>query len=130
MAEKKDWEIFLDEAKGFHRTALGGRKRPEVFTPELIENIAAMSIEKYFMAIFTRRGLLPRNHTMTDFIEEMKDLRPLPPGLEEDLLFFDSLQSICSFADFMITKPKETDINRFITALEKTAALAEEELAG
>jgi hypothetical protein len=125
--EKADWEKFLEDGRGFHRTVRGGLERPEIFTPELIQNIAAMGIEKYFMAIFTRRGLLPRNHTMGDFVTEAKTFMTLPEGLEESLLYFDSLQSICSFTDIKITKPKPDDIGRFVEAVDQVAALAERE---
>ena len=49
------WREFYEEGQGFHRAARGGLKRPGVFTPEVVQNIAAMGIEKYFMAIFSRR---------------------------------------------------------------------------
>jgi hypothetical protein len=127
---KKDWEQFLEEGRGFRRTVLGALKRPEIFTPSLIQNIAAMGIEKYFMAIFTRRGLLPRNHTMTDFVEEMKPLKPLPEELEKKLLYFDTLQSICSIDDFRITKPGPEDVDCFVQTIDQVASLAEAEIAG
>jgi hypothetical protein len=129
MEAKKDWEQFYADAQGFHRTVRGGLKRPEVFSPDLIQNIAAMGIEKYFMAVFTHRGLLPRNHTMHDFVEEVKAFAELPPGLEEDLLYFDSLQSICSFVDFNIVKPSPADVPRFVAAIDQTACFADRELA-
>jgi hypothetical protein len=125
--QKEKWEQFLKEGREFHRTALGSLKRPEVFTPEIIQNIAAMGIEKYFMAIFVRRGMLPQNHTMSDFVEETKSLMPLPEELEESLLYFDSLQNICSFDDFKITKPSPGDVDRFINTINQVAALAERE---
>jgi hypothetical protein len=106
-----------------------GLQRPEIFTPDVIQNVAAMGIEKYFMAIFTHRGFLPRNHTMQDFVEEMRDILPLPADLEESLLYFDSLQSICSIDDYRIVKPGPEDIPKFLDAIDRTALLAEEELA-
>jgi hypothetical protein len=126
-AQKEGWEQFLEDGRGFHRTVLGGLKRPEVFTPEIIQNIAAMGIEKYFMALFARRGILPRNHTMGDFTEEIKAFMSLPEDLEASLLYFDSLQNICSFDDFRITKPSPLDVERFVDAINRVAALAEEE---
>jgi hypothetical protein len=124
--QKEGWEQFLEDGRGFHRTVLGALKRPEVFTPEIIQNIAAMGIEKYFMAIFTRRGILPRNHTMRDFTEEAKAFIPLPADLEASLLYFDSLQNICSFDSFSITKPSAGDVGRFVEAINRVALLAEE----
>jgi hypothetical protein len=129
MEHKKDWEQFYADALGFHKTVRGSLKRPEVFTPELVQNIAAMGIEKYFMAAFTHRGLLPRNHTMRDFVEEGKEFLEFPQGLEESLLYFDSLQSICSIDDYNIVKPSPEDVPRFVDAIDRVALLADRELA-
>jgi hypothetical protein len=129
-AQKQDWEQFFEDGQGFHRTVRGGLKRPEIFTPELIQNIAAMGIEKYFMSIFTHRGLLPQNHTMSDFVEEVKAFMFLPGDLEKSLLYFDSLQSICSIYDFTIIKPKPEDVPLFVDAIDRVGQLAEQEIAG
>jgi hypothetical protein len=126
--QKQDWEQYFEDGQGFHRTVRGSVKRPEVFTPELIQNIAAMGIEKYFMSIITHRGLLPQNHTMSDFVEESKVFMTLPPDLEKSLLYFDSLQSICSIYDFTIIKPKPEDIPLFVDAIDLVANLAEQEI--
>ncbi|MDR2245529.1 MAG: hypothetical protein LBE17_02460 [Treponema sp.] len=126
--KKKDWEIFLEDGRAFHRTAKGSLKRPGVFTPELVQNIAAMGIEKYFMAIFTHRGLLPRNHTMGDLIDEAKTFMVIPADLEASLRYFDSLQSICSVDYFTITKPVQEEAPRFVEAIDRVAVLAEQEL--
>jgi hypothetical protein len=125
--QKKEWEKFLKEGREYHRTVLGSLKRPKVFTPEIIQNVAAMGIEKYFMAIFTSRGMLPRNHTMSDFVEETKSMMPLTEELEASLRYFDSLQNICSFDDFKITKPGPGDVDRFIKTINQVAVLAEQE---
>jgi hypothetical protein len=127
--QKQDWEQYFEDGQGFHRTVRGSVKRPEVFTPELIQNIAAMGIEKYFMSIFTHRGLLPQNHTMSDFVGEVKAFISLPEDLEKSLLYFDSLQSICSIYDFTIIKPKPGDVPLFIDAIDRVARLAEQEIA-
>ncbi|MDR1949948.1 MAG: hypothetical protein LBQ38_11200 [Spirochaetaceae bacterium] len=124
-----EWKQFFADGQGFHRTVRGALKRPEVFTPELIQGIAAMGIEKYFMAIFTHRGLLPRNHTMGDLVGEAKTFMTLPADLEESLLYFDSLQSICSIDDIRIVKPKPGDIGLFVDAIDRVALLAEREVA-
>jgi hypothetical protein len=128
--QMEGWKQFLEDGRGFHRTVLGCLKRPDVFTPEIIQNIAAMGIEKYFMAVFTHRGILPQNHTMRDFTEEVKAFMPLPEDLEASLLYFDSLQNICSFDDFSITKPSPGDVDRFVEAINRVALLAEQETCG
>jgi hypothetical protein len=127
---KKDWEKFYEEGRAYHKTVRGSLKRPEVFTPELIQNIAAMGIEKYFMSIFTHRSLLPRNHTMTDFIEEVKVFLPLQEDLEASLRYFDSLQSICSIDDITIIKPGREDVPRFVDAIDQVALMAEQDTGG
>lgn len=126
--EMADWNTFYTEGKGYHRTAQGSVRRPEVFTPGIIQNLAAMGIEKYFMAIFMHRGMLPRNHTMTDLIAEAKEHFTIDSTLEQTLLYMDSLQRICSMDDISITEPAPSDVPRFLSALDTVAALAEREL--
>ncbi|MDR3247849.1 MAG: hypothetical protein LBT39_03595 [Treponema sp.] len=123
------WKDYFDEGRAYHKTVRGSLKRPQIFTPEIVQNIAAMGIEKYFMAIFMYRGVLPRNHTMEDFIYEIKSFLPLPVDLEESLRYFDSLQQICSIDDYRIIKPEPTDVPRFLEAIDRVAQLAEQELA-
>jgi hypothetical protein len=125
-----DWEKFYNEGKEYHKTVRGSVKRPQVFTPEIVQNIAAMGIEKYFMSIFTHRGTLPRNHTMEDFVDEVKAFLPLPVDLEKSLLYFDSLQQICSIDNYKITKPGPEDIQTFMDAIDRVAILAEQEIGG
>ncbi|MDR1959149.1 MAG: hypothetical protein LBQ54_08930 [Planctomycetaceae bacterium] len=122
------WRSFLTEGRAFHKTLQGSLKRPEVFNPLIVQNIAAMAIEKYFMAIFMHRGLMPMNHTMTDFLTEAKLFLTLPPQLEETLLYMDVLQQICSLDHFQITPPTDRDIPRFLEAADLVAELAHMEL--
>jgi len=126
--DKKTWEGFLEDARGFHKTVRGGLQRPEVFTAGLIQNIAAMGIERYFMALFTGRDTLPWNHTMGDLLETARTLVVVPDDLAETLLYFDSLQSICSVYDFTIIEPKPEDVPRFVDAIDRVAVLVEENL--
>jgi len=123
--ELPDWEKFYQEGLGFHTTVLGSLKRPDIFSPSLVQNVAAMSIEKYFMAIFMSHGTLPKNHTMADFLEEAENLFPIDPELQETLLYMDSLQQICSVEKFKITAPKAADVPRFVSAVNQVASLAE-----
>ncbi|MDR1727649.1 MAG: hypothetical protein LBT74_06940 [Acidobacteriota bacterium] len=127
--EGEIWRKFLEEGRGFHKTVRGALRRPQVFTPEIVQNIAAMGIEKYFMAFFTRRGMMPQNHTMRDFVEECRAFAPLPDDLEASLLRFDELQSICSIDDFRIAKPLPGDVPKFVDAIDRVAALAEAAVA-
>lgn len=123
-SELADWRAFLEEGRRYHRTAQGGVRRPDVFTPAIIQNIAAMGIEKYFMSIFMKRGTLPRNHTMTDLLEEAASFMIIPGDVEATLRYMDSLQRICSMDDFQISTPRTEDVPRFIEALDSLAAMA------
>lgn len=127
--ELVDWKTFLEEGRSYHRTAQGSVRRPEVFTSEIVQNLAAMGIEKYFMALFMHRGMLPRNHTMGDLLSEAEGIFAIEPEVAETLLYMDSLQRICSMDDFEISSPRREDIPRFLSALDAMARLAERETA-
>jgi hypothetical protein len=120
-----DWDEFYRDGKSFHKRTRISVDQPQIYTPVLIQNLAAMSIEKYFMAIFMSRGFLPRNHTMFDLLEEIKQIVPISPTLEETLLYMDSLQQICSIDNIKITLPKEDDVPRFIEAVDEVEFLAD-----
>lgn len=126
--ERADWAVFFDEGRAYHRTAQRSVRRPTVFTPAIIQGVAAMSIEKYFMALFLRRGSLPRNHTLRDLVEETRDFARIDPSLEETLLFMDSLQRICSLDHFEVVEPSVADVPRFIDAVDRVAAFVEAEI--
>ncbi len=125
VSELADWKTFLEEGRTYHRTAQGSVRRPDVFTPAIIQNIAGMGIEKYFMAIFAKRGILPRNHTMTDLLEESGAYITLSKKTGDTLRYMDSLQRICSVDDFSISDPLPEDIPRFLEALAELQTFAE-----
>ncbi len=126
--EMVDWEAFYNEGRSYHRTAQGSVRRPEVFTPGIIQNLVAMGIEKYIMALFMKRGMLPRNHTMTDLLEESDGMLPLGANTKETLLYMDGLQRICSMDDFSIQEPTKEDVTRFLAAIDAVASAVETEL--
>ncbi len=121
FSEDSDWKTFYNEAKGYHKTLNGCLKRPKVFIPVIVSNIAAMCIEKYFMAAFMYRGVLPANHTMADFIETAAEVKELSPELVEIMEYMDSIQMICSFFNVKTVEPEEKDIPRFIKAADMVA---------
>ena len=126
---RSEWYAFLEEGRCYRKTAQGSVRRPEIFTPTIVQNVAAMGIEKYFMAIFAKRGMLPRHHTMTDLAEEAGAFVELGDETVKTLRYMDSLQRICSLDDWRIESPKTDDIPRFIAALEHIANIAEREFA-
>lgn len=120
-----DWEEFYNDGKSFHKRTRMSIGQRQIYTPTLIQNLAAMSIEKYLMAIFMNRGILPRNHTMFDLVEELKQIIPVTPSLEKILLYMDSLQQICSIDNIIITSPKEDDIPDFLAAVDQVELIAD-----
>ncbi|MDR0869159.1 MAG: hypothetical protein LBN39_00040 [Planctomycetaceae bacterium] len=123
-----DWKTFLEEGRQFHRTAKGSVKRPDIFTPVIVQNIAAMAIEKYFMALFLKRGVMPLNHTILDLCSSAVTLLKLPPHLLKVLAEMDGVQQICSLEHFKITPPSSDDVLRFLNALDETAMIVLKEL--
>lgn len=103
-------------------------KRPEIFTPLLVENLAAMSIEKYFMAIFLSKNRLPYNHTLQDLYTEAQSFIDLDPSLVEILEYMHSLQQICSVFEPTTIPAHTSDIPKFIKAVDMVAILAKGEL--
>ncbi|MDR1964357.1 MAG: hypothetical protein LBQ50_11305 [Planctomycetaceae bacterium] len=128
MNDEQTWLTFLLDGRGFHKTVRSSPKRPNIFTPDIVQNIAAMAIEKYFMAVFLERKIMPMNHTMTDLISTAQLFLSLEPELVETLYYMDHLQQICSFDHFKITTPSDSDVPRFLKAVDDVAAIAEREL--
>jgi hypothetical protein len=129
MDDAQSWTQFYRDGRAFERTARGAVHRPQVFTPEIIQNLVAMAIEKYFMAICLKRGQLPDNHTMTDLLDAMKGKMVIPDETQNTLLYMDQLQQICSVELFHIEKPKSEDVPRFMEALTVVSTLTQQELA-
>jgi len=123
-----DWYTFYQDGAKLHKTTRGSIKRPEIFTPLIIENLAAMSIEKYFMAIFLSKDRLPANHTLQDLYTEAQTFIALDPSLVEILEYMNSLQQICSVFEPTVIPAQESDIPKFLKAVEMVSDLAKEQL--
>jgi len=88
-------KLFMEEGDAYLKAARGGQKRPGVFTPEILYNLLAMSIEKHIMAALIFKGTLADNHTFTDMIQSAKELCPLDDALIEKLIELERYQEIC-----------------------------------
>lgn len=118
-----DTSEYWAEGLGYHRTAVGARRRPKVFTPEIVYNLLAMAIEKYFMAFFEARGTLPDNHTFTDLMRAAHRLHPLPPDLAEALTDLELLQDVCPiFEDYQRRAPSPAQLTRLYWATDRVKA--------
>jgi len=101
------WEDFLRDGSGYFNTAVGAlAKNREVFTPPILYNLIAMSIEKFVMAALMRYGAMPYNHTMADLAEAMEETFPgSVADIRDELLKLDRYQEICDLEGFSISPP-------------------------
>jgi hypothetical protein len=124
----EDWDKQYSAGKQYRATAHKAVAKPEIFTPSIIRNIAAMGIEAYFMALFMHRGILPRNHTMQDLLFDAKRLFSVDPELERIMLKIDDQMQLCSIENFKLTDATQDDIKEFLQAIDMTATIVDKEL--
>lgn len=120
------WETFFDEGKAFLLTATAAhQKQKKAFTPEILYNIIAMSIEKFVMAALMKHGALPYNHTMSDLVEALDTAFPaMIRDVREQLLDLDKYQEICDVDAFTIRPPGADEIPGMLALGEKMQQLA------
>jgi hypothetical protein len=116
MSASKDWENAYNEGDSFRVLFLKGMNKPEKFTPEILYNFAAMSIEKFFMAYFFKIKKLPYNHTMKDLTDYMLSVSDIDSTLADALYSMDDFQEICSIEHYNRKIPTRDDI----LTIEKT----------
>lgn len=115
--------VFWKEGEQYHRTAVGAQRRRKVFNAEIIYNLLAMAIEKYFMAFFEEHRVMPDNHTFTDLINSANRLRPLDPVLVADLRSLEILQNICPlYQDTQRRAPTEDQLGKMYDVTERVAS--------
>lgn len=124
------WEEFLEDGNGYLRTATGAfYNGNKTFTPDILYNLVAMSIEKFVMAALMRHGTMPYNHTMADLVEAMEDT--FPHAIDEirgGLLKLDSYQDICDPYDFTIVSPAPEEIPEMLGLAKKLHQLVESKI--
>lgn len=121
MPPTEFWRDFIAEGRQFHQAALGGLKRPEVFTPEILYNMLAMAMEKYIMGLLMYRKNLPDNHTFRDLVDGLRRMEArsedssgprLTEELAGELLALDAFQEICSVDGYARQSPSDEEISR------------------
>jgi HEPN domain-containing protein len=120
LVQLEDWRLFFKEGDDYLGTAVrAAARRREVFTAEILYNLAAMAIEKYFMALLMAHGDLADNHTMRDLIHSVERHLSLEPEFKERLLFLDGFQEICDLKGYRRTPPGEAELAQILaTAAE------------
>lgn len=129
MRSIEGWEDYFTEGEGFLKTADAAyKKEKKAFTPEILYNMIAMSIEKFIMSALMRYGALPYNHTMKDLVEAMDSTFPSAiDDLREGLLRMDRYQEICNPDGFRITLPKRSEIPGMMNIAQKLKGLVNAE---
>jgi hypothetical protein len=89
------WLEYQTEGDSYLKTARGGQKRPEIFTPEILYNLIGLAIEKHVMAALLSKGAVADNHTFTDLIEATKAVGEIDSSIADALRKMESYQNIC-----------------------------------
>ncbi len=121
------WQDFYKEGTDFLRTSKGSMYS-EKFSPEIIYNLCAMSIEKFFMALFIKINFMPYNHTLVDLVESIKVKEELDPELERRLLYMNGFQEICTMEQYSRTIPGKEEIPFFVETTEMVNSYITEKL--
>lgn len=115
-----DWRNFLREGDQFLNTALRAvQKQRAAFTPEILYNLAAMAIEKHFMALLMFHGDMADNHTMADLISSVERHLVFDQGFKERLLFLDAFQDICDQDSYRHSPPDPAEILAILATAEE-----------
>ena len=127
MLAVEGYQEFWKEGVQYLKVSKGGLKRPEVFTTDILYNLLALSIEKYFMAALVCHGDLADNHTFSDLIDSAKRVRPVDSDLAARLIEAEGYQNICPAFDGYMRKdiPLE-EIEKMVIVAEDVEAWADE----
>ena len=124
------WETFLRDGEGYLGTAVGAHKKHKTaFTPEILYNVVAMAIEKFFMAALMHHGTMPLNHTMIDMIIAMEQTFPhAVADIREAVIALDTYQQICDPYEYTIEPPNMDEIPAILELAERVHKLVADEL--
>lgn len=113
----QDTEVFFNEAEGFFQRAVSSRKRPEIFTPEILYYLAAMAMEKYFSAFLASRGTLAQHHTMQAMLSMVQEYENSASGLTDDMIFMDSFHDLCGLNPSSGKKPGDEHVSLIMESM-------------
>ena len=114
---------FLKEANDYYKLSIGGLKRKNIFTNEILYNTISMALEKYIMALFVSHNELPQCHTLKTMAKEMKKFVELDDDLIEQLYYYDNMQNLCSLANYDKKSFTDDDISNMVLVLEQVKTL-------
>ncbi len=113
------WVEFFTQGMQYRNTAEGSLKRPEIFKPDIIYNVAAMAIEKILMAVFSKHGQLPYSNTLSAMAGEAKEILAFDETLVSDMERMDRMQMICHEESIFCEDMKVTDVPFFLDVMKR-----------
>ncbi|MDA8137374.1 MAG: hypothetical protein M0036_01870 [Desulfobacteraceae bacterium] len=116
------WPEYIAQGRQYFKAARGGRKRPEVFTNELVSHLIGLSVEKLLMGLCLRHGRLPADHTLGGIVSEVQSLCPMERMLAEEIALMDRAQDLCALDPRL---PLAMSDQRVAHMLETNARVAE-----
>lgn len=130
LATKKEsvdapWMDYFRQGIQYRNAAEGSLKRPEIFKPDIIYNLAAMAIEKILMAAFIINGNLPYSHTLSAMGSAAKGILTLDDKLLLDMDRMDSMQMICHTETASYEEMKYDDVPFFLDVMRRIFDKAE-----
>lgn len=122
------WREFYRDGCQYLRSAQGGLSRPEIFSPPIAFNLAAMAIEKFAMAMLVAEGDIADNHTMHDLVLSLSRLPDLDLGLLEQIDRLGRFEDLCPMAPPQHHAPSAEDVPAILEVAQALRAAAEERL--
>lgn len=113
------WAEFFTQGMQYRSTAEKSLKRPEIFKPDIIYNVAAMAIEKILLAVFSKHGQLPYSNTLSAMAAEAKEILAFDETLVSDMERMDRMQMICHEESVFCEDMKVTDVPFFLDVMKR-----------
>jgi hypothetical protein len=102
---------YIEDGLKYYNTASKGRKnKPNIFIPDILYNLLAMSIEKFFMGVLVFKGDMADNHTFTDLINSAGRFMSLPDDFVRRLKELEAYQDICPVFEGYTRKKMDDDV--------------------
>ena len=104
------WRIHMDNGRRYMDTARRGLARPEVFTNDLILQLAAMAMESLLVSVWQYYGYLPYDHTLSGLVEGLADFCPLSEAFVNCAKQVEGFDDICTLLPGFRRSPSDADI--------------------
>jgi hypothetical protein len=96
LSSISDWHDHVRAGAQYIQTAVGGLQRREVFTNELVFQLAAMGIEKIIVGLCQYYGRMPSDHTLSGLLTDLAAVRPLDEALAERVRRVEMIDDMCT----------------------------------